>query len=151
MTNLEWYKKKIANMSIEEFVQILANPDDMFDCNMCHLYIDNECRATSSEECFDGITRWLKSNYTPACHVEEKQETVTKVHMMCSCGGEYFPVTETECSTWIKHACTKCGHVMTFERAYPYLNKVYDQSVAQNIIAQAKIISQITNPFEGDF
>ena len=151
MTNLEWYKQKIANMSIEEFAQMLANPDDMFDCNMCHLYIDNECRATSSEECFDGIARWLKSNYAPICHAEEKQETITKVHMMCSCGGEYFEEVNTELCIGYKHRCSQCGHVMTFERVYPYLNTDYDRSVVQNTTVRAKTIAETINPFEGDF
>lgn len=151
MTNLEWYKQKIANMSIEEFVQMLANPDDMFNCNVCHLYIDNECRATSSEECFDGIARWLKSNYAPTCHAEAKQETITKVHMMCSCGGEYFEEVNTELCKGYKHRCSQCGHVTTFERTYPYLNANYDKSVVQNTTAQSKTITETINPFEGDF
>ena len=151
MTNLEWYKKKIVNMSITEFAQMLANPDDMFNCNVCHLYIDNKCVAASSEECFDGIARWLKSNYAPTCHTEEKQETVTKVHMMCSCGGEYLEEVNTELCIGYKHRCSQCGHVMTFERAYPCLNTDYYKFIAQNSTLRAITTSQTTNPFEGDF
>lgn len=117
MTNLEVLKLKIANMTAEELGQFIDNDR----CSYCAWYNSHEC---SNRYCASGITEWLTHQYVPTVKQVEKQKTVTEIHLMCSCGGEYFEEVNTELCTGYKHRCNQCGNVIYYyDDIYPRLKE----------------------------
>lgn len=117
MTNLEVLKLKIANMTAEELGQFIDNDR----CSYCAWYNSHEC---SNRFCASGITKWLTHQYVPTVKQVEKQKTVTEIHLMCSCGGEYFEEINTELCTGYKHRCNQCGNVIYYyDDIYPRLKE----------------------------
>ena len=117
MTNMEVFKLKIANMTAEELGQFMDNDR----CSYCAWYNSHEC---SNRSCTSGITEWLTHRHVPTVKQVEKQKTVTEIHLMCSCGGEYFEEINTELCTGYKHRCNQCGNVLYYyDDIYPRLKE----------------------------
>lgn len=116
MTNLEVLKLKIANMTAEELAEFLDNAG----CELCLWEIDGGC---TGKACAEGYAAYLKQKHIPTVKQIEKQKTITEIHLMCSCGGEYFEEIGMGLSTTYHHRCNQCGNVIDCSEGYPRLKE----------------------------
>lgn len=116
MTNLEVLKLKIANMTAEELGELLNN----ITCELCEYNNSGKCNGHS---CVAGYTEYLKKAHTPTVQQVEKKRTITEIHLMCSCGGEYFEEIGMGLSTTRHHRCNQCGNVIDCSDGYPRLKE----------------------------
>lgn len=61
-TNFEKIKEQIAAASVEEFAEILVDPDALFCCSKCELF-EWRYPATCDFECEKHCINWLNSEF----------------------------------------------------------------------------------------
>lgn len=116
MTNLEVIKQKVAEMTAEELAKFM----DGAHCERCAWRDSHEC---DTRTCQSGYEEWLAHKHIPTVKRVEKQKTVTEIHLMCSCGGEYFEEIGMGLSTTYHHRCNRCGNVIDCNDGYPRLKE----------------------------
>ena len=123
MTNFDWYKKKIANMTLEQFAEMLANPDDWYQCDHCPY--NAKCNNGESCECKEGIAVWLMADRQPKPTLKRTPVKAERLELICDCGCQMHYGGEAKYG-YQKHTyvCPECGSVHIDGNVYPLVKEL---------------------------